>query len=1016
MKAAVGLILLDVSMALANILPRQANSTTTTVSSSGGNGTGLASASACIESKYSWLESTGSTIVSTTTYASTTTLTYRNYSSIYDTLTFAANSTPTTLCDGWPRINGNTSISTSVTTFYTPTAVVSTVVEPVYTSVPPPSCTVPPAECDALNSIYSVASAAYNTSLEAYRADYTSSLEATTSFTITVLSPNYTISSPICGAPTIATGVAATQVGDPTCFENFASIQLLYWPVTRIGGDCGTNTSTMTMAPTISGKPNTFEYWGSTLTSPTVYMAFDGTWVLSSNGITVSDQSRLIIPQSATAVTSLCAKPGGGYTPKRVNYADLNWPYNADAYRCQEKCYSYPYEPSKFNTTYTSPQMTILGTVYAATTETRELYAFNTYATENLCSTIWEQDFHPVISIPPEFSSLTPAGQDFGGTLSCPFVFNSKAVFYDPPKPLTSASSVIGVAPGPSPTSSSTATSRTSAAVPGSTASPSTPSPTSTPMTTPTAVPVELPPSTSTTSAAETQPAAPGASTESPSTPGAPDTKSSSSNLLPDTSSSVPRPVSSADVKTTATALLPSPRSSAAAPVESAAPNSPAQSEADPPATTTTTPNIGGIIASVIGETSTPAGAQPSSAASAVASPADPGASSQGDGGAAPSSAASSPGGVVFTFAPTAPAAGPASSGAVADPAATAPVADPAPAFSAVGTTLVVAGTSPVVVAPSVTLTPGGAAVTVSGTTLSLASLASFLVVDGSTQAAITPVIVVAPTGPAVLTFGSNTLTAASDGAFTIAPSVTLTPGGFAVFSGAILSLATSATAVVVNGVTQNLAPAPVSAADPAVPAIVLAGSTFTADPSSAFVLPGDSTLTPGGVVTISGTTISLASSASELVVDGVTQTLPSAVVASATPVLTLGEQTFTADPSGAFSLGSGTALAPGGAVTIGGTVLSLPSSGGAVVVNGMTQTLAEVTGSSGGTAGAAQTSLPAVTSAAGTTGVSAGGVSGGADSSSTPATATTSSADRPRSELFAMAGVLLSLFMLCVV
>ncbi|KAK6431247.1 hypothetical protein LTR95_012591, partial [Oleoguttula sp. CCFEE 5521] len=247
MRLSVGLALLDASVALANILPRQANSTTTTVSSSGGNDTGLASASACVESKYSWLGSKGKTIASTTTYASTTTLTYLNYSSIYDTLTFAANSTQTTLCDGYPRIDGNTSISTFVTTFSTPTAVVSTVVEPVYTSVPPPSCTVPPADCDALNSIYSVAEAAYNTSLAAFRADYTSSLNATTSFTITVPDPSFTATSPICGTPTLATGVPVTQVGDPTCAENFANIQLLYWPVTRIGGDCGTNTSTMTM-------------------------------------------------------------------------------------------------------------------------------------------------------------------------------------------------------------------------------------------------------------------------------------------------------------------------------------------------------------------------------------------------------------------------------------------------------------------------------------------------------------------------------------------------------------------------------------------------------------------------------------------------------------------------------------------------------------------------------------------------------------------------------------------------
>ncbi|TKA24105.1 hypothetical protein B0A50_06845 [Salinomyces thailandicus] len=67
--------------------------------------------------------------------------------------------------------------------------------------------------------------------------------------------------------------------GNPLCFQNFANVQLLYWPVTALSGDlCQSSRSTATMTPTIS-----------------VYMQFDGTWVYENMGRTTSSQSRLLL-------------------------------------------------------------------------------------------------------------------------------------------------------------------------------------------------------------------------------------------------------------------------------------------------------------------------------------------------------------------------------------------------------------------------------------------------------------------------------------------------------------------------------------------------------------------------------------------------------------------------------------------------------------------------------------------------------------------------------------------------
>ncbi|TKA26453.1 hypothetical protein B0A50_05289 [Salinomyces thailandicus] len=453
-------------------------------------GTGSAYASACNSAKQSWLSESGFN-TSYRTYTTTTSDISIEYQSHTSTATYydgnASTATPYTLCDGWPRINGytETSISTHVVTHtLSVNAFITSSIA--YQNLDPPACLIQSGDCAALNTSYYDIYNAYTSSLEASRLEllssYSAKISQTDSSTARSAAPASSITPapsptdaypPQCGVPTVHVGT--TMVGDPTCFENYASIQLLYWPVTRVpeNGTCpNATTSTMTMTPTISGKPNTFVFWNTTLTSPTVYMAFDGTWVFTSAGATRSHQSQLLLPQSSTAISSLRGKLGGGYyLPEPFNYADLDGAVPASVYRAQPRCYTNPYSESYFTTTEA---------LYPGGPKTTfQIATYDTYATENICTTIWD-DYLPILSIPPEFSFLTPAG-DIGGGLSCPFLFNSDAVIFDPPKALSQATAIAGPTTPGGGEATTTKETTSPTAEPGTAPGPTTPQPTSAP-------------------------------------------------------------------------------------------------------------------------------------------------------------------------------------------------------------------------------------------------------------------------------------------------------------------------------------------------------------------------------------------------------------------------------------------------------------------------------------------------------------------------------------------------------
>ncbi|XTI93164.1 hypothetical protein V2W45_1347657 [Cenococcum geophilum] len=127
----------------------------------------------------------------------------------------------------------------------------------------------------------------------------------------------------------------------------------------------------------------------------------------------------------------------------------------------------------------------------------------------------------------------------------------------------------------------------------------------------------------------------------------------------------------------------------------------------------------------------------------------------------------------------------------------------------------------------------------------------------------------------APLIIAGQTITANSAGGFIIGTQ-TLAPGGPAItVSGTTISLPPSGSIAVINSVTPTLAPGPAQAtAKPGPPLLTLNGHTYTANSATQYVIGPDATLTPGGVVTINGTVVSLSPSETDIVVGGTTSLL----------------------------------------------------------------------------------------------------------------------------------------------
>jgi hypothetical protein len=230
------------------------------------------------------------------------------------------------------------------------------------------------------------------------------------------------------------------------------------------------------------------------------------------------------------------------------------------------------------------------------------------------------------------------------------------------------------------------------------------------------------------------------------------------------------------------------------------------------------------------------------------------------------------------------------------------------------------------------TLTRGGV-ITISGTKVSYVSEGTAVVVNGKTQALTQATSTSAP----VLTIGGQSYTARTGSNFLI-NGATLIPGGQVIVDGTTISLADDGITANINGVVQTLS----TGTSGSGVVLSIGGRTYTAGSGPDFVIGGQ-TLIPGEAISFDGTSVSLVSGGSAVVVNGVTQTLSSGSPTGAAAVLTIGGQTYTARAGTAYVI-EGQTLVAGSAVTVDGTTISLESGGTAAVINGVTQPLSQAT------------------------------------------------------------------------
>jgi hypothetical protein len=217
------------------------------------------------------------------------------------------------------------------------------------------------------------------------------------------------------------------------------------------------------------------------------------------------------------------------------------------------------------------------------------------------------------------------------------------------------------------------------------------------------------------------------------------------------------------------------------------------------------------------------------------------------------------------------------------------------------------------------TLRPGGSAITISGTPVSLDPEATALVVGSSTRPiAVIPYggdqaqqegVQLAAKPPARLTLAGTTATLNSASEYIIAGQTLIAGGTPITVSGTPISLASQATAVVIGTSTSILGANPhdgdqTQQGGRLPPVVTLAGATATLNSASEYVIEGQ-TPTPGGnAITVSGNHISLVRGATAVIIDSTTSALPAVssnirdyVWAGIAGVLAAAEASSTASP-----------------------------------------------------------------------------------------------------------------------
>ena len=249
------------------------------------------------------------------------------------------------------------------------------------------------------------------------------------------------------------------------------------------------------------------------------------------------------------------------------------------------------------------------------------------------------------------------------------------------------------------------------------------------------------------------------------------------------------------------------------------------------------------------------------------------------------------------------------------------------------------------------TLAPGGT-VTVSGTPIYIPSGNSIAVVGSSTHslAAVTPAAIFPTATYREITFGDQTFTASGSTPEFVIAGQTLTPDGTVTISGTPINIPSGGSVAIIGSSTHILAAVtPTAIVPPATyQEITFGDQTYTASGSTPEFVIGGQTLTANGAVTISGTAVRIPSGASVVVIGSNTQPLAPIIATSSDNVvtaakMTFGGKTYSATGSTPEFIIAGQTLTPGGALTVSGTPIRIPSGASVVIVGTSTQLLATV-------------------------------------------------------------------------
>ena len=233
----------------------------------------------------------------------------------------------------------------------------------------------------------------------------------------------------------------------------------------------------------------------------------------------------------------------------------------------------------------------------------------------------------------------------------------------------------------------------------------------------------------------------------------------------------------------------------------------------------------------------------------------------------------------------------------------------------------------------STTLTPGAAA-TISGVPVTLGNNDDVVIGDKTTTFSRA-----APFFDSPLANLGNLPVEQVESGVRIGSSI-LVPGAAATIDNTPVSLGSNNN-LIIGSSTLSFTPSPAASPNSPTPIATIASQPIVALPSDSGIQIGTSVLLPGAAATIAGTPVIVGSS-NDLIIGSntITYTPPSAAAAAAA-VVTLGSTLITANSASEFVI-EGQTLAPGNSpLVIASTTYSLPTSGSAIIINGVTSPLA---------------------------------------------------------------------------